>query len=358
MAGFRRWAIFTLEQPITELARHNQHGSMPFSFEHRPSPFAFEPTLPKPTEQSSLLPHARDGAATGAFLRATWPYYYRFLASYDPGLAQIMAGQPLVPRAPTGGPTAFQSAATQAEMTFRHTRPGGNVLQVGTDRISTGNNLVRILEASQGRGTGQIIRIDPSVVSRTGQTFLSARDVLADLDEFEQITRRELDEAARAGRGRNHLDRLRNRLNGINQARQYVRSYGEGHGVGSIPSRAVSGVRSTTAELRALRATQGLRVAGGVLMVYGAYESVDRIASASASERPRVATQEVGGWAGGFAGAWAVGQLFAVGGAALGIETGPGAVVTGLIGGIVGGIVGGIGGAMGADWVYARINDP
>jgi hypothetical protein len=242
-------------------------------------------------------------------------------------------------------------------MTFRHTRPGGNVLQVGTDRISTGNNLVRILEASQGRGTGQIVRIDPSVVSRSGQTFLSARDLLSDLNEFEQVTQREIKEAIQAGRGRTHLDRLRNRLNGIKQARQYVHSYGEGHGVGSVPSRAISGVGSTSAELSAMRATQGLRVAGGILMVYGAYESVDRIASAPAVERPRVATQEVGGWAGGFAGAWAVGQLFAVGGAALGIETGPGALVTGLVGGILGGAIGGIGGALGADWVYARIND-
>jgi hypothetical protein len=70
-----------------------------------------------------------------------------------------------------------------------------------------------------------------------------------------------------------------------------------------------------------------------------------------------VASQEVGGWAGGFAGAWLVGKAFAVGGAALGIETGPGAILTAAGGAIIGGVLGGIGGALGADWVYGLLDE-
>ncbi|WP_158619398.1 LysM domain-containing protein [Corallococcus sp. AB011P] len=348
MAGFHRWAIFTMEHPVTELAQHRQYGAMPLAFGQ--PVYQHEQAFP-------ALSYGRNGAATGALIHAAWPYYYRFLASYDPALSQIMAGQPLVPKSPAGGPSSFKAASSRAEMTFRHTRPGGNVLKVGTDRISTGKNLGRIIQGSSTRGTGQVVRIDPRVVKQGGGTFFSAREVLADLKKFEQATVRELDEASRGGRGQNHLDRLRKRLSAVNQSRTHVRSYGEGHGVNSIPAKSISPIKSLKAELYASRATQGLRFTGGVLVVYGAYESVDRIASAPAAQRPRVATQEAGAWAGGFAGAWAVGQVFAAGGAALGVATGPGAVVTGIIGGVVGGILGGIGGAMGADWVYARIND-
>jgi hypothetical protein len=350
MAGFDRWAIFTLEQPPIELARHGQYGSMPFVFDSSPAPAR--------EETRSQASHARNGAATGAFIRATWPYYYRFLAEYDPPLARILAGQPLLPRAPDGGLADFQPAATRAEMTFRHTRPGGNARQIGTDRISTGRNLVSIVEEARTRGTGEIVRIDSRVAGRDGKSFLHHRDVLADLKEFEQVTQRELAAAVREGRGRNFTQRLQSRLKAIGDARKYVRNFGEGQGVGELPSKAISGLKSGSAELRAMRAIQGVRVAGGILLVYGAYQSVDRIAHAPAAQRPRVVTQEAGGWAGGFAGAWAMGELFAAGGAAIGVASGPGAIVTGIIGGVLGGIVGGIGGALGADWVYSRIHAP
>jgi hypothetical protein len=104
-------------------------------------------------------------------------------------------------------------------------------------------------------------------------------------------------------------------------------------------------------------ATHGLRMVGGALIVYGAYSSIQRVREAPKCERNRVATQEVGGWMGGLIGAWSVGKAFAFGGAVLGVETGPGAIATGLAGGIVGGVVGGIGGALGADWVYSLMHD-
>jgi len=351
-AGFDRWAVFTLEQPLAELDNVDRSGAMAFEFDGL-APLA-------DTSDPPSWDRARDGAATGAFLRATWPYFYRFLASYDPPLARIMAGQPLVPRSPSGGPAAFVPAASRTEMTFRHTRPSGNVLRIGTDRISTGQNLVRIVAESSARGTGQIIRIDPHVVTEQGGTFLRPRELLADLKEFEHITRGQLEEALRGARGHNATQRLKDRLNAVARANEYVKGYGEGEAVGRIPPDAVTGLtgpRSATTELVAMRAMQGIRVAGGILMVYGAYRSLDRIANAPTEQMPRVATQEIGGWAGGFGGAWAVGQVFAAAGAALGIETGPGAIITGLVGGMIGGVIGGIGGALGADWVYSMMNE-
>ena len=348
-AGFDRWAMFTLEQPLVELDDVDRLGAMAFEFD------GLAPL--QDTGDPPLSDHGRNGAATGAFLRATWPYFYRFLASYDPPLARIMAGQPLVPRSPNGGPAAFVPAASRAEMTFRHTRPGGNVPQIGTDRISAGQNLVRIVTEASSRGTGQIVRIDPHVVSGKPGTFLGPQELRLDLNEFERVTRNQLDEALRGARGHNATQRLKERLNAVARASNYVKGYGEGHGVGSIPPEAIRGVHSPTAEIATMRSMQGIRVAGGILMVYGAYQSLDRVASAPSELRPRVATQEIGGWAGGFGGAWAVGQVFAAAGAALGIETGPGAIITGLVGGLVGGVIGGIGGALGADWVYSMMNE-
>jgi hypothetical protein len=295
VAGFDRWAMFTLEQPPIELENVGQLGSSPFDFDGR-DPLADDGGPP-------LQDPARNGAASGAFLRATWPYFYRFLASYDPSLAHIMAGQPLIPRSPDGGPSAFKPAANRAEMTFRHLRPGGNVLSIGTDRISTGNNLVSIAKEAQTRGTGEIVRIDPRVVTAKGETFLRPKDLLLDLHEFEQVTRAEI---ARGGQGKNAMQRLNNRMIAIGRAKQYAGNFGEGQGVGQIPPEAVSGVKSAAADLATMRAMQGIRVGGGILMVYGAYKSVDRIANAPREVRPRVATQEIGGWAGGFGGAWAV----------------------------------------------------
>jgi hypothetical protein len=151
------------------------------------------------------------------------------------------------------------------------------------------------------------------------------------------------------------LQSLANRVSGAERASEYVRSFKEGQGVGRIPSRAISAMAPET-ELAWMQAVRGIRVAGGILIVYGAYKSADRIVKASRCERPRVAVQEAGSWAGAFAGAWIVGKAFAAGGALLGVETGPGAVVFGLVGGLVGGAIGAIGGAMGADWVYSRMS--
>jgi len=85
-----------------------------------------------------------------------------------------------------------------------------------------------------------------------------------------------------------------------------------------------------------------LRAARHVLLVYGAYSSVTRIADAPESQRAVVAAEEGGSWIGGWAGA---ALASALGGAVVCAETGPGALVCGAAFGIVGGITGSVVGA-------------
>lgn len=72
----------------------------------------------------------------------------------------------------------------------------------------------------------------------------------------------------------------------------------------------------------------------------------------SASDRPRLPlnrSARLGGWGG----AWAGAELCGTAGAALGIETGPGAIVTGAVGGLIGGAAG----FFGADWIAHLVDN-
>jgi hypothetical protein len=200
--------------------------------------------------------------------------------------------------------------------------------------------------------------VDPRVVAKQGKTFLGQAELMADLAEYESQTKSELAKLKQEGAGKGKVGKMETRLKAIDKAKEYVGKFQEGQGVDAIPSRAIKPAASmVSSELAAIKLSKGIRIGGGILMVYGAYSSTKRIYEATPEARPRVATQEAGGWAGGFAGAWAVGSIFAAVGAAAGIETGPGAVLIGAAGGLIGGVIGGIGGAMGADWVYDLIDE-
>lgn len=346
LQNFDFWSVYTLDDlPMGTADLLAAASKMP-----RPFKFSFS-GFPDLDGSAGL-------GAAGARLWASnaWPYYYRFLSATDPTVAKILAGQDLaVTVKPSKG---FQAAASRAEMTYRHLRPGGNVLEIGTDRISTGRNLPLIYEGASTRGTGEVIRVDPRVIAKKGKTFLSQNDLMSDLEEFEAQTQKELTKLKSEGAGKTKIKKLETRLEAIDKSKDYVSKFKEGQGVESIPNEAISPAsKMVSSELAAMRLSKGLRFGGGVLMVYGAYSSAKKIYTATPEARPRVATQEAGGWAGGLAGAWAVGSLFAVCGAAAGIETGPGAVLIGAAGGLLGGVIGGIGGAMGADWVYDLIDD-
>ena len=234
-------------------------------------------------------------------------------------------------------------------MTFRHTRAGGNVLQVGTDRISTAGRLESFQTLLKTRGTGELARIDVDLL-RLGAEFIEYEEVISHLETIETDLMQQLQSAQAAGRGRNAIKRLENHLTAVRNAQSYVRTFREGHGVGSIPSRAVSEVSGISVadaalrEARFLRSLQILRYGGRVFLVAGAALSIKRVFDAPPEQTGRVAAEEAGGWAFSLAGAAAGAEGGALLGAALGIETGPGAIISGAIGGVIGGAAGFIGG--------------
>jgi len=351
MSGFETWGIMTAQSPLIEMTGPAAEST-------------FDVTLPGfegTTEATGGVLSAGGswgGAGGGALINSGWPYLYRALLNSDATTAGILAGDSILPRPPTSG--IFQPAASRAEMTFRHLRPGGGGLFHGTDRISLGKDFKAIYKiAGNPNAPGTLVRVDPNLAQAEGAQFLHPAELNADLDVMERQILQELEAAQAAGAGKTKIAKINARLDGLARAREYVIKYQEVHVVSEVPGRAVSVAARSSWTEGAMRfgATGGLRVVGGVLIVYGAYKSVQRVREAAPCQRNRIATQEVGGWVGGLIGAWTVGKAFAFAGGVLGVETGPGAIVTGLAGGLLGGVIGGIGGALGADWVYSLMND-
>ena len=316
-----------------------------------------------PNNQSCPKPEDRAAQAVGAgLLSVPAPnWYYRAPAGPrpidtgpqtgtgslpgDPTYVRIREGAPLVPR-PRDPGGSFVAEKGPGEMTFRHLRANGNVPQIGTDRISTAGNLEAFRNVLADRGTGELLRIDVDKLKELGAEFLTTEEVLAELDKFEKAVEGELAEARAAKRGTNFIKRLEGRLEALQSARSRAQNFGEGQGVREVPASAISEVAGGTTpeaiarELATQRTIRGVRIGGRVLLVYGIYKSADRIVSAPPEARPRVATEEAGGWAVSIPAAWAGAKAGASVAGLLGIETGPGAVVIGAAGGIVGGGIG------------------
>lgn len=283
-------------------------------------------------------------------------WYYRVLASTDPSAVQLLGGANLTPRPPDPG-SVFKPAATEAEMTFRHLRPGGNVPKIGTDRISTGN-LAAFEKLLVSRGTGELVRIDVEAARRLGARFLEHGEIMAQLEQIGRDLAQQLAAARSAGRGKTFIAKLESRLVALERAKEYARGFGEGQGVGVVPSKSISQVKgpnmagAVAGEKAFLRGITVLRYGGRVLLVVGAGMSVARIATAPEAERGRVAAQEGGGWAFSLAAGAAGAEGGAAAGAALGWETGPGAVVAVVLGSLIGGALGFFGGQELLDKAY------
>ena len=102
---------------------------------------------------------------------------------------------------------------------------------------------------------------------------------------------------------------------------------------GTVPARAIKGGLT----MGATRVLQGVQIIGFVISAVSLEQAAHRSFDQH-SVRPLAAetVRQVGGWAS----AWAGMKLGALGGAALGIETGPGAVLTAAGGGVIGGLAG------------------
>lgn len=355
MGGFSRWGFITADQPPTEYINAMRwQRSFHFQTNEDAEPASTEPQTPEPSSPPDLVVSVRDGAGVGLF-SAEYPYFLRFLAQRDPTIANILLGQDLFPR-PVDAGNLFRQAPTRPDMTFRHLRPSGNVRTIGTDRISTGSNIPRMIVELFSRGTGEVVRVDPRVVVAEGATFLTPRQLLTDMNLMQERVSLDLDSLQREGAGSNKIGRTRQRLGAVNSARNYLGVYGEGQAVDRVPSLAMGEVTSLGRESATYRALQGVRITGGVLIVWGAYESLDRIARAQ-EQRARVVTQEVGGWTGAITGAYAVGQLFRTRPALVRFRPGGRILMIGLVGTLLGGIFGDMAGRLGADAVYARARE-
>jgi hypothetical protein len=309
---------------------------------------------PKSQQRSPAVSSAVAGASVGPLSTPPPNWYYRVLSSTDPKAAEILGGAGLHPVAPSPGNT-FQPAPP-AEMTFRHTRPGGNVPQTGTDRVSTANNLDSFETLLANRGTGEMVRIDVDAARRLGAKFLEHGDIMAHLDEIGRVLNDQLAAARTAGRGKNFIAKIENRLAALERAREYASAFGEGHGVSAapgasaVPSGAITQVKGATlpaavaGEKAFLNGLRAFRVAGRVMLVVGIGMSIAHVASAPEGQKGRVAAEEAGGWAASFGGAALGAKLGAGAGAMLGFETGPGAVVAAMIGGAIGAAIGFFGG--------------
>jgi hypothetical protein len=110
---------------------------------------------------------------------------------------------------------------------------------------------------------------------------------------------------------------------------------------GRVPKGAVQTAEAAARELKTLSMmSKGAKVLGVVGVVFTVYDlgsaGVESVQKNSVKPIAAETIRQVGGWGG----AWAGMKLGFLGGAAVGIETGPGALLTGLAGGIVFGYLG------------------
>lgn len=112
---------------------------------------------------------------------------------------------------------------------------------------------------------------------------------------------------------------------------------------GEVPAAAV---KSTMA----MGMTRVCQVLGGVGIILTAYDLTQAGIESEQMHSVRPIEEEASRQASGWAGAIAVGRLFAMGGAAVGIETGPGAVITAAVGAAIGGVIGFYGAEWALDW--------
>ena len=169
--------------------------------------------------------------------------------------------------------------------------------------------------------------IDVDKAQAAGATFHETDEILADLDRIAKKTVKS-------------ADALR-----IEQVKQLVKADAEVLVKGYVPPSAVSGAAS----MGIRRAVQGVQVVGFVMTAADINAAVGKSVQKQ-SVKPIAAEgiRQAGGWAT----AWAGMKLGAAGGALLGIETGPGAIVTGAVGAIVGGTAG----YFGFDWIADHID--
>jgi hypothetical protein len=199
-----------------------------------------------------------------------------------------------------------------------------------------GNNISPFVSTSSifpggsPRFDGRNVFIDVAKAKASGARLVSTQEILTSLQQYK---------AAHP-----HLGSR------VEKISEYVRSIDKEvlvHGE-KVPASAVFNQSSLRSVLAIRSAGRVVQVVGIVLTAYDLGMATDQSFKAN-SVKPISAEvmRQAGGWGSALAGF----KLGGVAGAALGIETGPSVVITGLVGGIIGGTAG----YFGADWVADHV---
>ena len=200
-----------------------------------------------------------------------------------------------------------------------------------------GNNKSPYVSASsifpQGspRFEGREIFIDIEKAKASGARLVSTEQILISLHEYKAANP--------------HLaKRIDTITNYVREIDKEVLIHGE-----KVPAKAVFNPGSLKTTTMVVRTARVVQVLGIVLTAYDLEQASEKSFQAK-SVKPITAEviRQAGGWGGAVAG-FKVGGVI---GAGVGIETGPGAILTGIVGGIVFGTAG----YFGADWVADHID--
>lgn len=188
-----------------------------------------------------------------------------------------------------------------------------------------------IFPAGSPRFDGRSVFIDIAKAKGAGARLVSTDEILVSLRQYK----------AQNPHLATRIDKIYNYVEDIDKE---VLVHGE-----KIPAKAVFNVNSLKVAKIAAGTGRIVQVLGIVLTAYDLEQASEKSFKAK-SVMPISAEviRQAGGWGGAVAGF----KMGGIGGAALGIETGPGAIVTGLVGGIVFGAAG----YFGADWVADHID--
>jgi LysM domain len=175
---------------------------------------------------------------------------------------------------------------------------------------------------------GQPFWIDLAKAEAAGATVHGTQEILTDMDRIASKTKNATEIAK------------------INNIKKLIVADAEVLIRGPVPPAAIKGVGS----MAFTRGMQGLQVVGFVMTAVDLNSAAQKSVT-NHSVKP--ITAEVVRQAGSWASTWAGMKLGASGGALLGIETGPGALLTGFLGGVVGGAAG----YFGFDWIADHIDE-
>lgn len=207
-----------------------------------------------------------------------------------------------------------------------------------TTNVSIGRHVLgmtnsRFVSASESlfgspRFGGQRYWIDVNKLRASGAVIHEAEEIARDLDRILAKTR---DPVFRA-----YLEDIRTKSLGIDRE-VLIRGW--------VPAGAIKSSFS-------MGMTRGLQFVQGVGIVMSAYDLGKAGAQSYQQRSARPIAAEAVRQGGSWAAAWAGMKLGALTGGVVGIETGPGAIVTAAAGGLIGGIAG----YFGADWIADKIS--